>query len=119
MLKKFLASILAPYTQIIADELHNTIVRIVNLETSINESLSDIKDEMDDIRRSVDDIDPYTIGSNIAEYVDIDTRQIARDIADNMDDANSDNWNDLWTEFTKLGHKLDSLVLLLGNQNKQ
>jgi hypothetical protein len=116
MLKKFLASILAP---IIADELQNAIVRIVDIETSINSSLSDIKDEMDDIRRSVDDIDPYTIGSNIAEYVDIDTRQIARDIADNMDDANSDNWDDLWSSFTKLEQKMDSLVLLLGNQNNQ
>lgn len=116
MLKKFLASILAP---IIAEELQNTIVRMEDIERSINSSLADIKDEMDDIRRSVDDIDPYTIGSNIAEYVDIDTRQIARDIADNMDDANSDNWNDLWTSFTKLEHKMDSLVLFLGNQNKQ
>ena len=116
MLKKFLASILAP---IIAEELQNTIVRMEDIERSINSSLADIKDEMDDIRRSVDDIDPYTIGSNIAEYVDIDTRQIARDIADNIDDPNSDNWNDLWTEFTKLEHKLDSLVLLLGDQNKQ
>jgi hypothetical protein len=116
MLKKFLASILAP---IIAEELQNTIVRMEDIERSINSSLSDIKDEMDDIRRSVDDIDPYTIGSNIAEYVDIDTRQIARDIADNMDDANSDNWDDLWSSFTKLEQKMDSLVLLLGNQNKQ
>ncbi len=116
MLKKFLASILAP---IIAEELQNTIVRMEDIERSINSSLADIKDEMDDIRRSVDDIDPYTIGSNIAEYVDIDTRQIARDIADNMDDANSDNWDDLWSSFTKLEQKMDSLVLLLGNQNKQ
>ena len=116
MLKKFLASILAP---IIAEELQKTIVRMEDIERGINSSLSDIKDEMDDIRRSVDDIDPYTIGSNIAEYVDIDTRQIARDIADNMDDANSDNWDDLWKEFTKLEQKMDSLVLLLGNQNKQ
>jgi uncharacterized protein (UPF0335 family) len=116
MLKKFLASILAP---IIADELQKTIVRMEDIERGINSSLSDIKDEMDDIRRSVDDIDPYTIGSNIAEYVDIDTRQIARDIADNMDDANSDNWDDLWKEFTKLEQKMDSLVLLLGNQNNQ
>jgi uncharacterized protein (UPF0335 family) len=116
MLKKFLASILAP---IIAEELQKTIVRMEDIERGINESLSDIKDEMDDIRRSVDDIDPYTIGSNIAEYVDIDTRQIARDIADNMDDANSDNWDDLWSSFTKLEQKMDSLVLLLGNQNKQ
>jgi uncharacterized protein (UPF0335 family) len=116
MLKKFLASILAP---IIAEELQKTIERMEDIETSINSSLSDIKDEMDDIRRSVDDIDPYTIGSNIAEYVDIDTRQIARDIADNMDDANSDNWDDLWSSFTKLEQKMDSLVLLLGNQNKQ
>lgn len=116
MLKKFLASILAP---IIAEELQNTIVRMEDIERSINSSLSDIKDEMDDIRRSVDDIDPYTIGSNIAEYVDIDTRQIARDIADNMDDANSDNWDDLWSSFTKLEQKMDSLVLLLGNQNNQ
>jgi uncharacterized protein (UPF0335 family) len=116
MLKKFLASILAP---IIADELQKTIVRMEDIERGINSSLSDIKDEMDDIRRSVDDIDPYTIGSNIADYVDIDTRQIARDIADNMDDANSDNWDDLWKEFTKLEQKMDSLVLLLGNQNNQ
>jgi uncharacterized protein (UPF0335 family) len=116
MLKKFLASILAP---IIAEELQKTIVRMEDIERGINSSLSDIKDEMDDIRRSVDDIDPYTIGSNIAEYVDIDTRQIARDIADNMDDANSDNWDDLWSSFTKLEQKMDSLVLLLGNQNKQ
>jgi hypothetical protein len=116
MLKKFLASILAP---IIAEELQKTIVRMEDIERGINSSLSDIKDEMDDIRRSVDDIDPYTIGSNIAEYVDIDTRQIARDIADNMDDANSDNWNDLWSSFTKLEQKMDSLVLLLGNQNNQ
>jgi uncharacterized protein (UPF0335 family) len=116
MLKKFLASILAP---IIAEELQNTIVRMEDIERSINSSLADIKDEMDDIRRSVDDIDPYTIGSNIAEYVDIDTRQIARDIADNMDDANSDNWDDLWSSFTKLEQKMDSLVLLLGNQNNQ
>jgi uncharacterized protein (UPF0335 family) len=116
MLKTFLASILAP---IIAEELQNAIVRMEDIERGINESLSDIKDEMDDIRRSVDDIDPYTIGSNIAEYVDIDTRQIARDIADNMDDANSDNWDDLWSSFTKLEQKMDSLVLLLGNQNKQ
>jgi uncharacterized protein (UPF0335 family) len=116
MLKKFLASILAP---IIAEELQKTIVRMEDIERGINSSLSDIKDEMDDIRRSVDDIDPYTIGSNIAEYVDIDTRQIARDIADNMDDANSDNWDDLWKEFTKLEQKMDSLVLLLGNQNNQ
>jgi hypothetical protein len=116
MLKKFLASILAP---IIAEELQKTIVRMEDIERGINESLSDIKDEMDDIRRSVDDIDPYTIGSNIAEYVDIDTRQIARDIADNMDDANSDNWDDLWSSFTKLEQKMDSLVLLLGNQNNQ
>jgi hypothetical protein len=36
-----------------------------------------------------------------------------------MDDANSDNWDDLWKEFTKLEQKMDSLVLLLGNQNKQ
>ena len=116
MLKTFLASILAP---IIAEELQKTIVRMEDIERGINESLSDIKDEMDDIRRSVDDIDPYTIGSNIAEYVDIDTRQIARDIADNMDDANSDNWDDLWSSFTKLEQKMDSLVLLLGNQNNQ
>lgn len=116
MLKTFLASILAP---IIAEELQKTIVRMEDIERGINESLSDIKDEMDDIRRSVDDIDPYTIGSNIADYVDIDTRQIARDIADNMDDANSDNWDDLWKEFTKLEQKMDSLVLLLGNQNNQ
>jgi uncharacterized protein (UPF0335 family) len=116
MLKKFLASILAP---IIAEELQNTIVRMEDIERGINSSLADIKDEMDDIRRSVDDIDPYTIGSNIAEYVDIDTRQIARDIADNMDDANSDNWDDLWSSFTKLEQKMDSLVLLLGNQNNQ
>ena len=116
MLKKFLASILAP---IIAEELQKTIVRMEDIERGINESLSDIKDEMDDIRRSVDDIDPYTIGSNVAEYVDIDTRQIARDIADNMDDANSDNWDDLWSSFTKLEQKMDSLVLLLGNQNNQ
>ena len=116
MLKTFLASILAP---IIAEELQKTIERMEDIERGINSSLSDIKDEMDDIRRSVDDIDPYTIGSNIAEYVDIDTRQIARDIADNMDDANSDNWDDLWKEFTKLEQKMDSLVLLLGNQNKQ
>jgi uncharacterized protein (UPF0335 family) len=116
MLKKFLASILAP---IIAEELQKTIVRMEDIERGINSSLSDIKDEMDDIRRSVDDIDPYTIGSNIAEYVDIDTRQIARDIADNMDDANSDNWDDLWSSFTKLEQKMDSLVLLLGNQNNQ
>ena len=116
MLKTFLASILAP---IIAEELQKTIVRMEDIERGINSSLSDIKDEMDDIRRSVDDIDPYTIGSNIAEYVDIDTRQIARDIADNMDDANSDNWDDLWSSFTKLEQKMDSLVLLLGNQNNQ
>jgi uncharacterized protein (UPF0335 family) len=116
MLKKFLASILAP---IIAEELQKTIERMEDIERGINSSLSDIKDEMDDIRRSVDDIDPYTIGSNIAEYVDIDTRQIARDIADNMDDANSDNWDDLWSSFTKLEQKMDSLVLLLGNQNNQ
>jgi uncharacterized protein (UPF0335 family) len=116
MLKKFLASILAP---IIAEELQKTIVRMEDIERGINSSLSDIKDEMDDIRRSVDDIDPYTIGSNVAEYVDIDTRQIARDIADNMDDANSDNWDDLWSSFTKLEQKMDSLVLLLGNQNNQ
>jgi hypothetical protein len=116
MLKKFLASILAP---IIAEELQNTIVRMEDIERGINSSLADIKDEMDDIRRSVDDIDPYTIGSNIAEYVDIDTRQIARDIADYMDDPNSDNWDDLWSSFTKLEQKMDSLVLLLGNQNNQ
>jgi uncharacterized protein (UPF0335 family) len=116
MLKKFLASILAP---IIAEELQKTIVRMEDIERGINSSLADIKDDVDDIRRSVDDIDPYTIGSNIAEYVDIDTRQIARDIADNMDDANSDNWDDLWSSFTKLEQKMDSLVLLLGNQNKQ
>jgi uncharacterized protein (UPF0335 family) len=116
MLKKFLASILAP---IIAEELQKTIVRMEDIERGINSSLADIKDDVDDIRRSVDDIDPYTIGSNVAEYVDIDTRQIARDIADNMDDANSDNWDDLWKEFTKLEQKMDSLVLLLGNQNKQ
>jgi len=115
MLKKFLASILAP---IIADELHNTIVRIVNLETSINESLSDIKDEMDDIRRSVDDIDPYTIGSNIAEYVDIDTRQIARDIADNMDDANSDNWDDLWKSLTTVENQLKEIMKALNIQSE-
>jgi gas vesicle protein len=113
MLKKFLASILAP---IIADELQNTIVRIVDLETSINSSLADIKDEMDDIRRSVDDIDPYTIGSNIAEYVDIDTRQIARDIADNMDDANSDNWDDLWDSLTKMENQLKEITKALNIQ---
>lgn len=113
MLKKFLASILAP---IIADELQNAIVRIVDIETSINSSLSDIKDEMDDIRRSVDDIDPYTIGSNIAEYVDIDTRQIARDIADNMDDANSDNWDDLWDSLTKMENQLKEITKALNIQ---
>jgi hypothetical protein len=36
-----------------------------------------------------------------------------------MDDANSDNWDDLWSSFTKLEQKMDSLVLLLGNQNNQ
>jgi gas vesicle protein len=113
MLKKFLASILAP---IIAEELQNTIVRMEDIERSINSSLADIKDEMDDIRRSVDDIDPYTIGSNIAEYVDIDTRQIARDIADNMDDANSDNWDDLWDSLTKMENQLKEITKALNIQ---
>jgi hypothetical protein len=116
MLKKFLASILAP---IIAEELQNTIVRMEDIERSINSSLADIKDDMDDIRRNVDDIDAYNLGSNIADYISIDERSIAREIADNMDDANSDNWNDLWSSFTKLEQKMDSLVLLLGNQNNQ
>lgn len=113
MLKKFLASILAP---IIADELQKTIERMEDIERSINSSLADIKDEMDDIRRSVDDIDPYTIGSNIAEYVDIDTRQIARDIADNMDDANSDNWDDLWDSLTKMENQLKEITKALNIQ---
>ncbi len=113
MLKKFLASILAP---IIAEELQNTIVRMEDIERSINSSLADIKDEMDDIRRSVDDIDPYTIGSNIAEYVDIDTRQIARDIADNMDDPNSDNWDDLWDSLTKMENQLKEITKALNIQ---
>jgi hypothetical protein len=116
MLKKFLASILAP---IIAEELQNTIVRMEDIERGINSSLADIKDDMDDIRRNVDDIDAYNLGSNIADYISIDERSIAREIADNMDDANSDNWNDLWSSFTKLEQKMDSLVLLLGNQNNQ
>jgi uncharacterized protein (UPF0335 family) len=113
MLKKFLASILAP---IIAEELQKTIERMEDIERGINSSLSDIKDEMDDIRRSVDDIDPYTIGSNIAEYVDIDTRQIARDIADNMDDANSDNWDDLWDSLTKMENQLKEITKALNIQ---
>lgn len=113
MLKKFLASILAP---IIADELQNAIVRIVDLETSINSSLADIKDDMDDIRNSVDEIDPYNIGSNIAEYIDIDTRQIARDIADNMDDANSDNWDDLWKSLTTVENQLKEITKALNIQ---
>lgn len=116
MLKKFLASILAP---IIADELQNTIERLEDIERGINLSLAEIQNDMNDIRRSVDDIDAYNLGSNIADYISIDERSIAREIANNIDDPNSDNWNDLWTEFTKLEHKLDSLVLLLGNQNKQ
>jgi hypothetical protein len=87
-----------------------------DIERGINSSLSDIKDEMDDIRRSVDDIDPYTIGSNIAEYVDIDTRQIARDIADNMDDANSDNWDDLWDSLTKMENQLKEITKALNIQ---
>jgi hypothetical protein len=116
MLKKFLASILAP---IIAEELQKTIVRMEDIERGINSSLADIKDDMDDIRRNVDDIDAYNLGSNIADYISIDERSIAREIADNMDDANSDNWNDLWSSFTKLEQKMDSLVLLLGNQNNQ
>jgi uncharacterized protein (UPF0335 family) len=113
MLKKFLASILAP---IIAEELQKTIVRMEDIERGINSSLADIKDDVDDIRRSVDDIDPYTIGSNVAEYVDIDTRQIARDIADNMDDANSDNWDDLWKSLTTVENQLKEITKALNIQ---
>ena len=116
MLKTFLASILAP---IIAEELQNTIERLEDIERGINLSLAEIQNDMIRIRRSFDDIDPYSLGSNIADYISIDERSIAREIANNIDDPNSDNWNDLWTEFTKLEHKLDSLVLLLGNQNNQ
>jgi cell division protein ZapA (FtsZ GTPase activity inhibitor) len=111
MLKKFLASILAP---IIADELQKTIERMEDIESSINSSLADIKDEMDDIRHSVDEIDPYNIGSNIAEYVD--TRQIARDIADNMDDPNSDNWDDLWKSLTTVENQLKEIMKALNIQ---
>ena len=115
MLKKFLASILAP---IIAEELQKTIERMEDIETSINSSLADIKDEMDDIRRSVDDIDPYTIGSNIADYINIDERQIAREIADNMDDANSDNWDDLWEALTPIENQLKEVMKALNIQSE-
>ena len=110
MLKKFLASILAP---IIAEELQNTIERMEDIERGINSSLADIKDEMDDIRSSVDEIDPYNIGSNIAEYIDIDTRQIARDISSEMLD---DNWDDLWDWLAKMENQLKEITKALNIQ---
>ena len=113
MLKKFLASILAP---IIADELQNAIVRIVDIETSINSSLADIKDEMDDIRHSVDEIDPYNLGSSIGEYISIDERQIAREISSEMEEFNSDNWDDLWKSLTTVENQLKEIMKALNIQ---
>ena len=71
MLKQFLASILAP---IVAEELQKTIERIEDLERSINSSLADIKDEMDDMRNSLDEIDPYNLGSSIGGYIELDEK---------------------------------------------
>jgi hypothetical protein len=71
---------------------------------------------MDDIRSSVDEIDPYNIGSNIAEYIDIDTRQIARDISSEMGD---DNWDDLWDSLAKVEEKLNGIVKVLQPQSNE
>ena len=110
MLKQFLASILAP---IVAEELQKTIERIEDLETSINSSLADVKDEMDDMRNSLDEIDPYNLGSSIGGYIELDERQIARNISENMDDPNSDNWNDLWDALTPIENQLKEITKAL------
>jgi hypothetical protein len=113
MLKNFIASIIAP---VIAQELEGLHVKIEDIERGINSSLADIKDDMDDIRSSVDEIDPYNIGSNIAEYIDIDTRQIARDISSEMGD---DNWDDLWDSLAKVEEKLNGIVKVLQPQSNE
>ena len=110
MLKQFLASILAP---IVAEELKKTIERMEDIETSINSSLADIKDEMDDMRNSVDEIDPYNLASSIGGYIELDERQIARHISENMDDDNSDNWNDLWDALTPIENQLKEITKAL------
>ena len=110
MLKQFLASILAP---IVAEELQKTIERIEDLETSINSSLADVKDEMDDMRNSLDEIDPYNLASSIGGYIEMDERQIARNISENIDDANSDNWNDLWEALTPIENQLKEITKAL------
>lgn len=115
MLKKFLASILAP---IIAEELQKTIERMEDIESSINSSLADIKDEMDDVRSSVDEIDPYNLGSSIGEYISIDERQIAREISSEMEEFNSDNWDDLWKSLTTVENQLKEIMKALNIQSE-
>ena len=115
MLKQFLASILAP---IVAEELQKTIERMEDIETSINSSLADIKDEMDDVRNSLDEIDPYNLGSSIGGYIELDERQIARNISENMDDPNSDNWNDLWEALTPIENQLKEVMKALNIQSE-
>lgn len=110
MLKQFIASILAP---IVAEELQKTIERIEDLERSINSSLADVKDEMDDMRNSLDEIDPYNLASSISDYIQLDERQIAREISDNLPDSNSDNWNDLWDALTPIENQLKEITKAL------
>jgi hypothetical protein len=116
MLKNFIASIIAPT---IAQELDKLYTRIGDIERGINSSLADIKDDMDDIRSNVDEIDPYNLGSNIADYISLDESRIASEIQSYMEADNSDNWNDLWGSLAKVEEKLNGIVKVLQPQSNE
>lgn len=115
MLKRFIASILAP---IIAEELQNSIERIEDIERSINLSLSELNDNVYDLNNKISDIDSYSLARDISDNISIDERSIAREIADNMDDDNSQNWNDLWDALTPIENQLKEVMKALNIQSE-
>ena len=88
MLKKFIASIIAPT---IAQELDRLYTRIADLETIMNDSLSelsdDVIDKLRDIDSQLDNIDAYSLASDISDNIglSIDTSEIADNVVSEFD----------------------------------
>jgi hypothetical protein len=75
MLKKFIASIIAP---IIEEAL-------LEMTMDINDKIDDVQDSIRDIESKLSDIDTYSLASDISDNIRIDTYDVARDIANEID----------------------------------
>jgi hypothetical protein len=115
MLKKFIASIIAPT---IAQGLFGLYTRIADLETIMNDSLSELRDDvihkLRDIDSQLDNIDAYSLASVISDNIGrFDTSEIADNVVSEFD------YGDLAFEVVKqLDYQKLSVELAIAMQQK-